>query len=33
VIGLNSPYKSRAMDTLNKIGGPVTAGKSSKKSS
>ena len=33
VIGLNSPYKSRAMDTLNKIGGPVTAGKSSKKRS
>jgi tetratricopeptide (TPR) repeat protein len=34
VIGLNSPYKARAMDTLNKIGGPVTAaGKTSKKSS
>jgi tetratricopeptide (TPR) repeat protein len=33
VIGLNSPYKSRAMDTLNKIGGPVTSGKTSKKSS
>jgi hypothetical protein len=34
VIGLNSPYKARAMDTLNKIGGPVTSsGKTSKKSS
>jgi hypothetical protein len=33
VIGLNSPYKSRAMDTLNKIGGPISAGKPAKKSS
>jgi tetratricopeptide (TPR) repeat protein len=33
VIGLNSPYKARAMDTLNKIGGPITSGKTSKKSS
>ena len=33
VIGLNSPYKSRAMDTLNKIGGPITSGKATKKSS
>ena len=33
VIGLNSPYKSRAMDTLNKIGGPVGSGKTAKKSS
>jgi tetratricopeptide (TPR) repeat protein len=33
VISLNSPYKSRAQDTLNKIGGPVASGKTSKKSS
>jgi tetratricopeptide (TPR) repeat protein len=33
VISLNSPYKSRAQDTLNKIGGPVGAGKAAKKSS
>jgi tetratricopeptide (TPR) repeat protein len=33
VVGLDSPYKSRALDTLNKIGGPVSSGKSSKKSS
>jgi hypothetical protein len=33
VISLNSPYKSRALDTLNKIGGPVTSGKTAKKSS
>ncbi len=33
VIGLNSPYKARALDTLNKIGGPVSSGKTSKKSS
>jgi tetratricopeptide (TPR) repeat protein len=33
VIGLNSPYKARAMETLNKIGGPITSGKPSKKSS
>jgi hypothetical protein len=33
VISLNSPYKSRAMDTLNKIGGPVGSGKATKKSS
>ena len=33
VIGLNSPYKSRALDTLNKIGGPVASGRASKKSS
>jgi hypothetical protein len=33
VVGLDSPYKSRALDTLNKIGGPVSSGKTSKKSS
>jgi tetratricopeptide (TPR) repeat protein len=33
VVGLDSPYKSRALDTLNKIGGPVSSGKPSKKSS
>jgi tetratricopeptide (TPR) repeat protein len=33
VVGLDSPYKSRALDTLNKIGGPVSSGKASKKSS
>jgi tetratricopeptide (TPR) repeat protein len=32
VVAMNSPYKQRALDTLNKIGGPVS-GKSSKKSS
>jgi len=33
VIGLNSPYKSRALDTLNKIGGPVASGKAATKKS
>ena len=33
VIGLNSPYKSRALDTLNKIGGPVTSARAAKKGS
>jgi len=33
VVGLNSPYKSRALETLNKIGGPVASGKTTKKSS
>jgi hypothetical protein len=33
VIGLNSPYKARALDTLNKIGGPISSAKTSKKSS
>jgi tetratricopeptide (TPR) repeat protein len=33
VVGLDSPYKSRALDTLNKIGGPISSAKTSKKSS
>lgn len=33
VVGLDSPYKSRALDTLNKIGGPISSAKTGKKSS
>ncbi|MGB8524419.1 MAG: hypothetical protein WCD43_15755, partial [Candidatus Acidiferrales bacterium] len=31
-VSINSPYKAKAQETLNKIGGPVS-GKSAKKSS